>query len=280
MASGVPCRLCGSDGLLLADRGDVALYRCARCGFVSGRPVVPLSPEDYYDNYYQGPQPAGPAARYEEWLACAEARVGRGRLLEVGAGVGGFVRVALRRGWTVEATELSRTALALLSTTSATCFAGDLEEAHYTDGRFDLVVSLEVLEHLGDPPRHLKEICRIVRPGGLLLLTTPNFDGFSRKTLGLRWRVVHAEHLGYFTTRTLGTALSQAGFREIDVRSRSLDVTAWKDPTKVTPFDPAVSAWLRDFIDRSLVLRGVKNVVNRGLNVLGLGDSLLAWARK
>ena len=65
-------------------------------------------------------------------------------------------------------------------------------------------------------------------PGGLLLLTTPNFGGLSRRMFGLRWRAVAGEHLGYFEPRTLAAALRNAGYARADVRSRTLDVSTWR----------------------------------------------------
>jgi len=277
------CRLCGSEALLWGDRGDIALHRCTACGFVSGRPAVVQGAAEYYDTYYSHPAPPAPEARYEEWLARAEAEVGRGRLLEVGAGSGGLVRVALRRGWSVDATEVSQSALEPLRGTGAAVFAGPVEGAGYSDGRFDLVVSLEVLEHLPTPLAELKQLARVTRAGGLLLLTTPNFAGLSRRWLGLRWRVVDPEHLGYFTARTLFQALRAAGYDRIRVRARSLDVTTWFRRDRGQPtarFDPHASARLRDAVDCSPGLRAVKEIANVALGITGLGDSLLAWARR
>src|SRR5262249_34567562 len=144
--------------------------------------------------------PAAPERRYEEWLAEAECKVGRGRLLEVGAGSGAFSRVALRRGWDVDATEVSASGLRLLREPGVTVHAGDLADIHLPAAAFDLAVSLEVIEHVAEPSAHLEKLGRLTRPGGLLLLTTPNFGGLSRRLLGMRWRVVVPEHLGYFTT--------------------------------------------------------------------------------
>src|SRR5262245_20410243 len=101
------CRICEGNVSLWKDRGDVALYRCLLCGFVSGQPSRIELPEERYHDYYAGAIPPAPDARYREWLIRAETQIGLGRLLEIGAGSGGFVRAALGRGWIVEATEIS-----------------------------------------------------------------------------------------------------------------------------------------------------------------------------
>jgi SAM-dependent methyltransferase len=242
-----------------------------------------MPPDQEYENYYCGPVPAAPEARYGEWLARAEAEVGRGRLLEVGAGSGGFVRVALARGWKVNATDISGSGLKMLRETGATVFAGDVGAAGYPEGMFDLVVSLEVLEHLPVPLGHLRELWRVTRPGGLLLLTTPNFNGLSRWWLGIRWRVIDPEHLGYFTPVTLSRALYQVGYKRVRVRSRSLDVLSWRRgtyPPGGRVFDPHASAQLRDTVEASKLLRIGKTGINVMLGIAGVGDSLLAWANR
>jgi len=277
------CRVCASVATLWMDRGDLALHRCGSCGFISGQPLRCIPPEQEYENYYCDPVPSAPEARYGEWLARAEAEVGRGRLLEVGAGVGGFVRVALARGWKVDATEISGSGLKMLRETGATVFTGDVGAAGYPEGMFDLVVSLEVLEHLPIPLDHLHELCRVTRPGGLLLLTTPNFNGLSRRWLGIRWRVIDPEHLGYFTPLTLSRALYQVGYKRVRVRSRSLDVLSWRRSTHLADggvFDPHASAQLRDTVEASKLLRIGKTGINAILRIAGVGDSLLAWAQR
>jgi len=280
----VTCRVCQAEGRLWADRGDIALFRCRRCWFVSGEPHEQLTVEERYQGYYHAaaPPPA-PEARYRQWLAKAESVVGCGRLLEIGAGSGGFVRVALSRGWKVDATEVSESGLQALRKTGAAVYAGDLASGHYRDAQFDLVVSLEVIEHLPAPLDHVREMLRVTRPGGLLVLTTPNFNGLSRRYLGIQWRVIDPEHLGYFTASTLVRLLREVGYRSVRVRSRSLDVLSWRgrsDNGSVTRFDPHASARLRETVEGSRGLRFAKVMVNAALQVTGLGDSLLAWARR
>jgi len=283
IAMPVACRLCGGPASVFASREDLSLLRCRVCGFVSGIPARLQPAAEQYRHYYEAEIPAAPDRRYEEWLAEAEGKVGRGRLLEVGAGSGAFSRAARRRGWTVDATEVSASGLRLLRETGATVHAGDLSALRLPAAAFDLVVSLEVVEHLAEPGAHLEELGRLTRPGGHLLLTTPNFGGLSRRLLGMRWRVIDPEHLGYFTAATLRRALERAGFTRVSVRPRTLDVTTWrsalrgKEPPR---FDPHSAAAARDRVDRSRVLSAAKNSVNALLRATRLGDTLLAWAAR
>lgn len=277
----VTCRLCGQRAVAFASREDLSLLHCGDCGFVSGAPSRLQTPADHYSHYYDAEIPGAPDRRYEEWLGQAEGTLGRGRLLEVGAGSGAFSRAALRRGWTVDATEVSASALRLLRETGATVHEGDVSALRLPAAAFDFVVSLEVVEHLAEPALHLEELARLTRPGGLLLLTTPNFGGLSRRLLGMRWRVIDPEHLGYFTGPTLRWALERAGFSRISLRPRTLDVTTWKSALRGNErsrFDSHFAAAARDRLDGSRVLSAAKDAVNALLRVTSLGDTLLAWA--
>jgi 2-polyprenyl-3-methyl-5-hydroxy-6-metoxy-1,4-benzoquinol methylase len=247
---------------------------------VTGRPRQERTADERYRAYYQAPQAAAPVARYEQWLQRAENRLSGRCLLEVGAGSGGLVRTALSRGWRVDATELSESGAALLRQTSARVFQGELADARYEPESFDFVACLEVLEHVPNPAEQLRELYRVLRAGGLLLLTTPNFDGVSRRVLGLKWRIVDPEHLGYFNPRTLRRALEAAGFARVEIGSRTLDVLAWqRSRGRPAPrFDAAATARLRDGVDGSRPLRLAKEAINGVLRLTGLGDSLLAWA--
>jgi SAM-dependent methyltransferase len=261
----------------------MTLHRCRSCGAVSGTPRLELTSADRYRHYYDGPAPPPPTNRYNEWIAFAESQVGRGTLLEVGAGIGGFAAAAYGRGWIVHATEMSETAAKALRNAGVDAFIGEVADAGFPDGKFDFVAALEVIEHLDRPPAHLIEWARVLRPGGLLLVTTPNWGGISGRMLGTRWRVVAPEHLVYFTTASLNSTIAAAGFRDVRIRSRALDLFAWKRPERGSfrvAFDPARAAKARDRVNRNPVLRHAKETVHAVLGLIGLGDTLLAWARK
>jgi 2-polyprenyl-3-methyl-5-hydroxy-6-metoxy-1,4-benzoquinol methylase len=84
-----------------------------------------------------------------------------------------------------------------------------------SDGPFDAVTMFDVIEHLVDPMDALRRIRSVLRPGGLLVVTTPNINALSRWALGTQWSILSPlEHLYHFSDLTLGKALQRAGFTD------------------------------------------------------------------
>lgn len=167
-----------------------------------------------------------------EWL---ERIIGRtGRLLDMGCGEGSFLATAKSRGWEVSGAEVSEVAAQ-----RAKAKVGEdhifqtLEAAQYPDHFFDVVTLWDVIEHLPDPVRTLRRLCRVLRPGGHIIISTPNANSLlhraahwtHRCTLN-RWtlpiRLIYLpEHLYYFDPKTLMDALSRAGFARVEFGSGS-----------------------------------------------------------
>jgi SAM-dependent methyltransferase len=86
------------------------------------------------------------------------------------------------------------------------------DELRDQQGRFDVVTAIEVLEHTLDPPAELRAMRRLLRPGGLLFITTGNARPYAARLD--RWRYVIPEiHISFFEPRTLERAMRDAGFR-------------------------------------------------------------------
>ena len=99
----------------------------------------------------------------------------QGHLLDYGAGQGDFTRTLHGRfEFTVHAVDLMFTQLA-----NVNWYVQDLNRAlQFKDGQFDMVTCIEVIEHLENPRRVVRELFRVLKPGGWCILTTPNNESW------------------------------------------------------------------------------------------------------
>jgi glycosyltransferase involved in cell wall biosynthesis/ubiquinone/menaquinone biosynthesis C-methylase UbiE len=224
------CPLCGSGGLrpLFRVRG-CRVEKCGECGFVLQNP----QPSDealrriYGEGYFlgsasaEGRREAGLLKRSTARLYLEELRryhgPTKGRLLEVGCGEGDFLCQAEASGWDVTGVEYSPPAsqVAGRRLKKGRVFCGELKDAALPEGEFDLCVISDVLEHVRSPLDFLREIHRALRPGGTLFVVTPSVDSWSARLLRRHWMEFKPEHLAYFDSQTLQTALFKTGFRQI-----------------------------------------------------------------
>lgn len=145
---------------------------------------------------------------------------GGGRILDVGCGPGKVMRVLRDRGWDVYGVDFSAVAIEHARVRlGLNVICGDLLQAHYKDDFFDVVMFNHSLEHMYDPLEILRETYRILKPGGLLLVTVPNAASFEAWLFGRWW--VHWDvprHLYHFTTETMSRLVEKAGFRVTNIR--------------------------------------------------------------
>jgi SAM-dependent methyltransferase len=259
---------------------------CRSCG-TSCRGEAPTSRarDSHYAGYYDDVPPLSPltARRLAEWAASLRPFRRTGRILEVGCGAGHFLAAARDAGFEAWGTEISASGLARLRRDGFQVLAGELTALALPDSHFDAVVLFEVLEHLPGPRAYLEECRRVLRDGGLLFLTTPNFGSLSRRLLAERWRVIDPEHLVLFTRRGLRRTLEGAGFREAGIASRNVDPGELirglrRRPVLDTGERQARTDAVREALGSRPWLGAVKRAVNAGLRLLDLGDTLEARA--
>jgi dolichol-phosphate mannosyltransferase len=142
-----------------------------------------------------------------------------GRLLEVGSYCGLFLQEASARGWTVQGIEPSRWASDYAkSATGLDIVRGSFEDvAPSLPGGFDVVVSWDVLEHVRDPRRFLETAHSLLRPGGILALSTIDIDSRFARLMGRRWPWIMEMHLYYFGAGSLERMFRDAGFERVRV---------------------------------------------------------------
>jgi glycosyltransferase involved in cell wall biosynthesis/2-polyprenyl-3-methyl-5-hydroxy-6-metoxy-1,4-benzoquinol methylase len=229
-APGRGCNLCGSfEWTTLEAAAGTRVVHCA-CGlvFVTPQPSRPVLEAAYDEPYYRAWEPQA-RRRNDIWrrrAARVEALVGRGKLLDVGCGTGAFMVAAGARGFEVTGTELSPAATRLAAASGLTVHQGELWEVGLAADQFDAVTCWHVLEHQSDPRRLLDEIHRVLRPGGRLILATPNLEAHlfraaylmaRRRRLRL-WEPDEREvHLFHFSPRTLARLVEHTGLRVEEV---------------------------------------------------------------
>ena len=90
---------------------------------------------------------------------------------------------------------------------------GTLDSVELPDGSFDAVVMRHSLEHVPDPIADLGRVLRLLRPGGLLAISVPNFDSWERRRFGSAWfHLDLPRHRTHFSPRALRLALTKTGF--------------------------------------------------------------------
>jgi hypothetical protein len=151
-----------------------------------------------------------------------------------------------------------------------------------------VVTSIEVFEHVTEPLEEARRIRMLLRPGGALYVTTPNFASLTRRLVGARWRAIeYPEHLNYFTPSTLDKLLSRAGFRRASATTTGLSPSDLRDALRRAPrpsgtpqtnSQPVVTMdqALRNRMSSSSGLETAVRIVNRGLGRLGAGDTIKA----
>jgi SAM-dependent methyltransferase len=151
--------------------------------------------------------------------ACERYQVARKRLAEVGPGFGTFIALARESGVfdSVIAVERTPEMAKACRERGVPVIERAVEDVSPDDiGPVEVLVSLEVIEHLFDPGTYLSSAARLLRPGGLLVLTCPNGDGFDTAVLGSRSVQVDSEHVNLFNPQALAGLLCRCGFEVLE----------------------------------------------------------------
>jgi SAM-dependent methyltransferase len=292
------CTLCGSQGETLLTKETtselVVLARCGRCDAIFNEHWQQLASAETYE--YYGERLEWPAdrlhdplntKRYVELLARLAKDAPGHRLLDVGCGVGHLVKVAADRGWNAEGIELSPEAVEICRRFGLACRVEDFFSGELEGGRYDLITMIEVIEHVQRPQHFLRRAAELLAAGGVLYLTTPNFNALSRRLLGKRWSSISNEHLTYFTPTTLQRTCKRSGFEVLDLETRNISIA---ELSRIVPrhrastnFQGSPSASpdypVRARIESSPVLRRLKRTADRLLTAVGWGETLALTAR-
>lgn len=232
------CAICGGKTVVRHKTcNGFQIVRCLQDGliFTSPRPVE-LAP--FYDErYYNGGMP-GVYANYTsfadqelvpEWnkrLDTIEASLGGqpGHLLDVGCATGSFLNLARERGWQVSGIELSEWAVqSAVEVFHLNVIQGSLPDARLKSTTYDAITLWDCIEHLANPEAVLREVRRLLKPAGLLMLSTGSLP-HKDPLLISKW-YYPPWHLYYFSEETMHKLLRKCGF----------EVVAYQEKHKAIP---------------------------------------------
>lgn len=137
-----------------------------------------------------------------------------GRLLEVGSGSGRFLNRMRKAGWEVHGIDFDPLAAArVLQKYGISVEVGSLPELGHPDAHYDVVAMSQVIEHVPDPALLLRECRRVLRPGGRLVLSTPNARSVAHRRFGRHWRGLEPpRHQHIFSPEALERFARNCGF--------------------------------------------------------------------
>ena len=276
--------------------GDFSVAVCAACG--SGRTLPLVSSDElgafYPTEYNAYGLPTNPVLRrlatalferrYRRALATEPfsllATRAPGRLLDVGSGRGDLGVVFGRLGWRVTGIEPSPQAVAEARQRGVETEEGTLTATPPREGGYDAVVFNHSLEHVVEPLEDLSVALELLQPGGLVLITLPNFGSWQARRFGSQWfHLDLPRHRAHFTDSGLEALLRRTGFGRIrTTTSMSADGLPMSLEYRLLGHRRFVAGLGRYVsIATTLALVPVTVVVNR---VAGGGDLLHAIAEK
>lgn len=211
-----------------------------------------------------------------------------GRLLDIGCSNGSFVSAACRAGWHGCGVELETKSYELARAQGVNVYNAELSELAFPANSFSAVTMWQVIEHVHSPRSLIAEIARILKPGGVLALSTPNIKGIGWRLLRGEWGAVEPQvHLHLFHPAGLARLINDSGLktrllRTLDIqpatvrqflRKMKRDRTTQPSNSVATMAGSLAESRLR------LIFR-VRRWVNVPLNALGLGEDVYGFFTK
>lgn len=276
------CLICGS-----SEFKDVELYRkhglvkCTNCRFVFCKWIPSAETlQKHYGTYTRNDSISKiTISRYHELAATFTQYKTSGNWIDVGCGNGHLLKTVAEDGWNVFGTEFTHEAVEICRSKGIKMQEGPLDVNNYEKGSFDVVTSIEVMEHIQNLHEEVEKFSQLLRKGGILYITTPNFNSLSKLIMKENWSIVeYPEHLCYFTPSTMNRLLSAHGFKKVKISTTGINVSRLSSPA--SPDEAAISRSkeekLREAAETNPLASFAKRTANSLLTLTGRGDTLKA----
>jgi SAM-dependent methyltransferase len=288
----INCNLCGLNNTKqLFNINGYNIVQCLNCGlvYVNPRPDEHELAKQYA--FYR----SFPNAELEDYKEIAinimhiflteTKRRNYGRLLDIGCGLGYFLQAIKPFCSEIQGIEISDSQSLFCKKLGLDVLTGVLTDLDLPSESFDVVTMWDVIEHLANPMDYLVEIHRILKRGGLVVVSTPNFSSLTSKITKKRWLVLNPpEHLFYFTPKTLKKMLENADFYIGKIRTSDMDIFNISNILNNHPSDRRIlwnnrnKLYSRLRNKKSFII--LRKIINSIISRSYLGDSIRVYAYK
>jgi len=280
----VRCNLCGADDYTVVFPAGYAqvhqIVRCRQCGLMYANPQQHVdcdifaqeqqeeayNPHSELNRQYFQKQVTQLPDNQRALKVLDQAVPQRGKLLEVGSYLGLFLERIRADGWQVVGLEPYRPAANYARAQyGLEIVEGVLPNQALPEAHFDAVMMLHVIEHMPDPSQNLRELRRVLKPGGVIVVETPRFNSLSFKILGRRERSIQncSGHIYFFTEDTLRRILERNGLKVFCIErvGRTLTLDRFLFNLGLVTRSTAIQRWFAS-IARTLRLEKIRFHVN------------------
>lgn len=310
------CRICCGDRLfkktVYDDRygypGYFDIFKCSLCGhkFINAE-FTSIQLVELYTGYYPRStfdvttyKPAQSTHGFWAWLDGASSASyswvpENVRVLDVGCGFGETLGYHKARGCDVYGVEADENISRVAEKYGFNVHVGLFDPEQYESDFFDYVTLNQVIEHVVDPVQALQGIARVLKPGGMAILSTPNANGWGAKLFGTRWINWHAPyHLQYFSKESMRIAAEKSELYIESVKTLTssewlyyqwIHLFAFPDVGEPSQFwSPKATRGLKVKLIQGILnllhQTKINHVTTRLLDSLGRGDNYLFFLRK
>jgi len=226
---------CGAPGIFYFKISSRTYNRCSECDLVykesqdSYDKVVAHYRDDYFSRYSDDQMSGERYRLFDKVLDLIEKKRGAGRLLDIGAGCGGFMAAARKRGWKVKGIEPSMQSVEVAQGQYGLDIYNGAFQEYDENGKFDVITLINVLDHSVEPWKDIRKVYSLLKRGGILYLRFPNgllhsFLFKVSKKLDIEQKIAKflVFHEYCFTPRFVRRLLFDHGFADIVIYNASL----------------------------------------------------------
>ena len=264
----INCPVCNSSEIkLFLKMKDFAYSKCLKCSLVYQNPqpsmeiITAIYDRSYFDYEIQNQINFAELAKlglkdinFDKITKDFETK----KILDIGCATGLLLKYFKDNGWDTTGIEICKESAEYgIKNYDLNIIQKPIEEAKLSDNSFDIVHLAHLIEHTPDPDIVIKETYRVLKPGGYLILTTPNISGLAFKIFRKKWRSAIFQHLFLFSKKTMKKLLVKNNYKIEKIISWGSFLPIDINPPKF-----------------------LKKIADRACKKLNIGDVMLFLAKK